>query len=371
MSPEKQIKPLIGITCRWDPEKQRHYLESGYSEAIAAAGGVPVLIPLIAGAAAELTAHLDGIILSGSGSDVDPELYRQKRRPEVTQVHPERDETDFQVLEQAFREKKPVLGICYGMQSLNVYLGGSLVQHIPASVSSSIEHNAPEAHHEILLEPDSQLVTWMGGATKVQVNSTHHQSIDKPGLGLRVAALAPDGIIEAVEGGFPDHFVIAVQWHPERLWHTDRLSARLFTELVDAAAQRRQQRSKYFDINSKAIDFSRAGRTEEAISLIEEVLSDPSIAEDAGAVLALAGHAGVMCHYREDYRRGIHILQRAIALADTVDRPNLLYLLGKFYVCLNEPEKAKENFVRCYEACVSQNNRDYLELLERQAQYWK
>jgi len=227
------------MTCRWDAEKQRHYLESAYSEAIAAAGGVPVLIPLVSGAAAELTARLDGIILSGSGSDVDPELYRQKRRTEVTQVHPARDETDFAVLEQAFREKKPVLGICYGMQSLNVYLGGSLVQHIPASVASSIAHDSPTAHHEVLLEPGSQLSTWLGGLTKVQVNSTHHQSIEKPGLGLRVAAVAADGVIEAVEGGFPDHFVIAVQWHPERIWHTERLSARLFSELVDAATSRR------------------------------------------------------------------------------------------------------------------------------------
>jgi len=231
------------MTCRWDAEQQRHYLESAYSEAIAAAGGVPVLIPLVSGAAAELTARLDGIILSGSGSDVDPELYRQKRRTEVTQVHPARDETDFAVLEQAFRDKKPVLGICYGMQSLNVYLGGSLVQHIPASVASSIAHDSPTAHHEVLLEPGSQLSTWLGGLTKVQVNSTHHQSIEKPGLGLRVAAVAADGVIEAVEGGFPDHFVIAVQWHPERIWRTERLSARLFKELVHAAAVRRNAKA--------------------------------------------------------------------------------------------------------------------------------
>jgi putative glutamine amidotransferase len=239
MAPEKEPKPLIGLTCRWDAEKHRHYLESEYSEAIVAAGGVPVLIPLISGVAAELTARLDGIVLSGSGSDVDPELFRQKRYPEVSQVHPERDETDLQVLEQAFRDKKPVLGICYGMQSLNVYLGGSLVQHIPTSVSSTIEHDSPTAHHAILLEPESKLSTWLGGATQVQVNSTHHQSIDKPGLGLRVVAVASDGVIEAVEGGSPDHFVVAVQWHPERIWHNDRLSARLFTELVDAAATRR------------------------------------------------------------------------------------------------------------------------------------
>src|SRR3990172_3577645 len=243
MAPEKERKPLIGMTCRWDPEKQRHYLESAYSEAIAAAGGVPVLIPLVSGIAAALTARLDGIVLSGSGSDVDPKLYRQKRRAEVTQVHPERDETDLQVLEQAFREKKPVLGICYGMQSLNVYLGGALVQHIPASVSSALEHNAPEAQHAVMIEPGSRMAAWSEGATQVQVNSSHHQGVDKPGLGLRVAAVAPDGVVEAMEGNFPDHFVVAVQWHPERIWRTERLSARLFKELVHAAAVRRNAKA--------------------------------------------------------------------------------------------------------------------------------
>ena len=233
-------KPLIGLTCRWDAEKKQFYLQSEYSEAVAAAGGVPVLIPLIPEVAAELAGRLDALILTGSTSDVEPELYRQKRRPEVSQIHPERDETDFRLLEHAFRERKPVLGICFGMQSLNVYLGGSLVQHIPASVSSSIEHNDPQTQHQVLVEPGSRIAAWMAtdnaASRKPQVNSTHHQAIDKPGMGLRIAAVAPDGIVEAVEGNFPDHFVIAVQWHPERIWRDEPLSARLFTELVKAAA---------------------------------------------------------------------------------------------------------------------------------------
>ncbi|MBI3934977.1 MAG: gamma-glutamyl-gamma-aminobutyrate hydrolase family protein [Acidobacteria bacterium] len=250
MASENADKPLIGLTCRWDVEKKHYYLPRDYSEAIVAVGGVPVLIPLISGIAAELVARLDGIVLTGSASDVDPELYRQKRRTEVTKVHPERDETDFQVLEQAFRQKKPVLGICYGMQSLNVYLGGSLVQHIPTSVSGAINHDDPAAHHPILLEPGSHFSGWLGGATQVPVNSTHHQAIDKPGLGLRVVAVAPDGIVEAVESSFPDHFVLAVQWHPERIWKDEPLSARLFKELVHAAAVRR---------NAKAYPSLRSG----------------------------------------------------------------------------------------------------------------
>jgi putative glutamine amidotransferase len=238
MAAENDRKPLIGMTCRWSAKKQRHYLESAYSEAVAAAGGVPVLIPLVSGVAAELTARLDGIVLSGSGSDVDPQRYDQQRHADVTKIHPDRDETDFQVLDQAFREKKPVLGICYGMQSLNVYLGGSLVQHIPASVSGALDHDGNDVRHEVMLEPGSRLSDWIGGARHVEVNSAHHQSVDRPGHGLRVAALSPDGVIEAVEGQFEDHSVIAVQWHPERIWHNERLSARLFTELVNAAAKR-------------------------------------------------------------------------------------------------------------------------------------
>ncbi|HWP85517.1 MAG TPA: gamma-glutamyl-gamma-aminobutyrate hydrolase family protein [Terriglobia bacterium] len=237
MAREGARKPLIGLTCRWDPEKRRHYLDSDYLGAITAAGGIPVLIPLVSGTAAALAARLDGIVLTGSASDVDPELYGQRWHPAVTQVHPERDETDFQVLEQAFRDKKPVLGICYGMQSMNVYLGGSLIQDIPSIVPGAMAHEGGNARHEILLKPGSLLAAWAGRARKIQVNSSHHQAVDKPGLGLRVAAQAPDGIIEALEGGFPNHWVLGVAWHPERICHSERLSARLFTELVEAAAQ--------------------------------------------------------------------------------------------------------------------------------------
>ena len=161
MTAQNTTKPLIGLTCRWDEEAKRHYLPAEYSEAVAAAGGVPVLIPLIPGTAAELTARLDAFVLTGSNSDVDPERYHERRRAEVTRIHPQRDATDFQVLEQAFVEKKPVLGICFGMQSLNVYLGGSLVQHIPASIPSAVEHDR-EASHEVAIEARSRIADWAG-----------------------------------------------------------------------------------------------------------------------------------------------------------------------------------------------------------------
>jgi putative glutamine amidotransferase len=156
----------------------------------------------------------------------------------VTQVHRERDETDFAVLEHAFQMRKPLLGICFGMQSLNVYQGGTLIQDIPSLVPGAAQHDGPEAHHDASVEPGSSLAIWSGGARKIRVNSSHHQAIDKTGRDLRVTARAPDGVIEALEGSFPDHFIIAVAWHPERIWKDEPLSARLFTELIAAATRR-------------------------------------------------------------------------------------------------------------------------------------
>ena len=157
-------------------------------------------------------------------------------------VHPERDETDRRVLEEAFRGKKPVLGICFGMQSLNVYLQGTLLQHIPDSIPKALEHKNRQIRHPIVLEPGCQVAGWAGGAKELFVNSTHHQAVGKIGKGLRVVAKAPDGVVEAVEGDFPGHFVIGVQWHPERIWKEEPLSARLFAELVQAASKWKQER---------------------------------------------------------------------------------------------------------------------------------
>lgn len=231
----KPPKPLIGLTCRWEEANGWYYLSSDYGRAVAAAGGIPVQIPLLPEIVEELAARLDGFVLCGSPSDVDPARYGQPRHAEVRVVHREREETDRRVLEHAFREKKPVLGICFGMQSLNVYRAGTLVQHIPAQIAGAWEHKDREARHPVALAAGSRLAGWAGGATEIRVNSTHHQSLDAVGGGLRVVARAPDGVIEAVEGDFPDHFVIGVQWHPERIWEQEPLSARVFRELVRAA----------------------------------------------------------------------------------------------------------------------------------------
>ena len=237
MSKEPNPKPVIGLTCRWDEENDWNYLPSEYAASVAAAGGVPVLIPLIPGTAAQVAARLDAILLCGSPSDVDPARYGQARHAEVKKVYTARDETDYRVLEVAFRAKKPILGICFGMQLLNVYLGGTLIQHIPESVPGALEHKDRKTEHPIAIEPGSRIAAWSGGAAETIVNSTHHQSVQKAGQGMRVTARAPDGVVEAVEGDFPGHFVIGVQWHPERIWGKEKLSARVFSELVQAALE--------------------------------------------------------------------------------------------------------------------------------------
>jgi len=227
----------VGLTCRWDEREKRFYLPPEYARAVADAGALPVLIPLLPDAAAEIAGRLDAVVLTGSPSDVDPARYGAERRPEVRQVHPERDATDFALLKSAFSRKLPVLGICFGMQSLNVHLGGTLVQHIPAQVPGALEHRNEGVRHSVALEAGSLLRGWAGTAEAI-VNSTHHQAVEKLGAGLRVAARADDGVIEAAEGqpdAFPGQFVVAVQWHPERLVQEDAFARRIFAEFVRAA----------------------------------------------------------------------------------------------------------------------------------------
>lgn len=240
------VRPVIGLTARWDEEKQRYTVANDYLRAVEAAGGVPALIPLIPAAVEELADSMDGMdgfILCGNPSDVDPARFGQPPHPLVRKIHAERDETDWRVLDHVFdhafdhAERKPVLGVCFGMQSLNVYRGGTLVQHIPAQVPGALEHENTE--HVVELDAGSRLAEWAGERQEIRVNSTHHQSVDAIGSGLRLAARSPDGVIEAVEGDSSDHFVVGVEWHPERIWETESLSARLFLELVRAAAKRR------------------------------------------------------------------------------------------------------------------------------------
>jgi putative glutamine amidotransferase len=194
---------------------------------------------------------LDGFVLPGSPADVDPARYDTAKHPETNEIDENRDRTDFAILDHAFETGKPVLAICFGCQSLNVYRKGTLIQDIPAERPESIAHGQTDLpsgaspsgvskvdlEHSVLFS-DGSLLARLNGATAGKINSSHHQAIDKAGHGLRVTARATDGIIEGVEWTGNSNWVVGVQWHPERM-PEDALSQKLFTEFVAAVRSAR------------------------------------------------------------------------------------------------------------------------------------
>jgi putative glutamine amidotransferase len=219
MSEAKTIVPRIAIPVPHSGD--RKYAERSlpqYEEAVRGAGGEPVRIELDqapAGVSAQIE-RCDGVLLPGSGADVDPQKYGADRHQKTAPADSKRDAVDELLLQDAYKMRKPVLGICYGLQSLNVFRSGTLVQHIESVIDHSPKRAVPNAH-TVKIEPDSKLAEIVGASKTVPVNSSHHQSADAVGDGLRVVARsAEDGIIEALEGTAPEHFVLAVQWHPER-----------------------------------------------------------------------------------------------------------------------------------------------------------
>ncbi|MBI1740217.1 MAG: gamma-glutamyl-gamma-aminobutyrate hydrolase family protein [Acidobacteriales bacterium] len=237
----------------------REYAERAlpqYEEAVRLAGGEPIRIELdqTPTQVMKQIERCDAVLLPGSRADVDPQKYDADRHQKTAPADPRRDTVDELLLQDAYNMRKPVLAICYGLQTLNVYRSGTLVQHIETAVNHSAGRAVPNAH-TVEIEPDSQLAKIVAGneesteyksAAKrrknsahgvsrgsetasdqapkgrktIPVNSSHHQSADAVGDGLRVVARSPqDGVIEALEGTLPGHFVLAVQWHPERSVH--------------------------------------------------------------------------------------------------------------------------------------------------------
>jgi putative glutamine amidotransferase len=212
-----------------------------YEHAVTMAGGEPVRIPLdqTPSEVMKLIERCDAVLLPGSSADVDPAKYDQERDPKTAEADKKRDMVDELLMQDAYNMHKPILGICYGLQTLNVYRSGSLLQDIISPVNHSPGRTVPVAH-QVDVEPDSKLAKIIGGhTTEIPVNSSHHQSADVIGDGLRVVAHSPiDGIVEAVEGTSPDHFVLAVQWHPERSVDQDEPSRAIFRALIQAAKAR-------------------------------------------------------------------------------------------------------------------------------------
>jgi putative glutamine amidotransferase len=247
-------RPKIGLTMRLEIETRRFYLGRDYSEAVEASGGVPVHLSLIPKAAyiAEALSQLDGILLPGSDTDIDPSYYDQDPHPRLGKVIPEKDETDILVLAEAEKLGLPVLAICYGMQSLNVSRGGNLIQDIESHVANCIRHEqgkpADRSSHGITIAQHGILASLAvkGSNDKAKVNSSHHQAIGTLGENLVATAWANDGVIECIEDNRQGRFVFGVQWHPELSWQTDVLSKAIFDHFVENCFRRRNADEKTF-----------------------------------------------------------------------------------------------------------------------------
>jgi putative glutamine amidotransferase len=235
-------RPLIGITTYVTPAKWSYWeLEAAlipveYVRAVERAGGRALLVPPSEDGVEETLEALDGLLFSG-GADLDPGLYDQEPHEETFGIHEERDRAELALLEAALERDMPVLAICRGSQVLNVARGGDLVQHLPEVVGDEKHKHTPGmfADHDVTVEDGTRLASLLGD--RAPVKSHHHQGIGRIGEGLRVAAHAEDGTVEAVED--PDRrFALGVLWHPEA-----GEDARLFEELVREAAQYRAARN--------------------------------------------------------------------------------------------------------------------------------
>lgn len=243
MSALPSFRPRIGIPYRTRKEELTPGSDKlkPYVESVRKAGGDPVEVSLALSPEelARLEKTLNGVVLSGSPADLNPTLFQAGKHECTAAPDAEREKTDFALLEHAFAAHKPVLAICYGIQSLNVFLGGTLIQDVPDELRTPVLHDwddeaDPETFHSVRIEPESRLAR-MAGSGEARVNSSHHQSILEPGRDLRIVARASDGVIEAVEWTGGADWVTGVQWHPERMFDSDALAQSLFRDLVAAA----------------------------------------------------------------------------------------------------------------------------------------
>jgi putative glutamine amidotransferase len=247
------MSAIIGITTGSggsSGDEPFSLLPHAYIQAILEAGGVPVMIPTLLSEAGwkSLYPHVDGILFSGGG-DIDVGLYDGRQHPAVNGVDPLRDALELSLLRAAAGHRKPFLGICRGCQVVNVGFGGTLYTHLPEQLPGALEHDRsedgrPSLMHEVQIELGTRFSEILAERV-VRVNSYHHQGIRELGVALRVAARAPDGLVEAVE--LPDHpFGVAVQWHPERLPDQPHASG-LFRRFVGAAAVYHERADKGWD----------------------------------------------------------------------------------------------------------------------------
>jgi putative glutamine amidotransferase len=242
------VKPYIGITSDLDTGQQKnslypgdptHILRAFYTEAVIAGGGIPLLLPVSAqpDLIEAYVEMIEGLLIPGSASDIDPSHYGELPLPRLGPGNPERADFELAITRKALEKGIAILGICGGMQVLNVAFEGSLYQDIPSQLPEAIKHQqaAPGwyATHGVMLENGS-LLSEIVGASSYRVNSFHHQAVKVVARGFQVTARADDGVIEGIEKP-GNGFVLGVQWHPERMYQRDSKAKRLFETFVQAA----------------------------------------------------------------------------------------------------------------------------------------
>lgn len=233
--------PVIGITLDSEPSggyaKLPWYaLRENYSDAVADAGGTPILLPHEAGRAEDYLSLIGGLIVTGGAFDVDPALFGAETRHETVRTKDRRTEFEIAVTRGAMERDMPVLGICGGEQLINVILGGTLIQHIPDEIADALAHEQPnprtEPGHTVAVTPNT-LLHRIAGAAELSVNSSHHQAVKDTGDGVVVNAVAPDGVIEGIEST-RHRFCLGVEWHPE--YGIDSADRKIFEALIAAAS---------------------------------------------------------------------------------------------------------------------------------------
>lgn len=233
-------KPVIGITPSHNTDNDDINLRPTYIRAVMAAGGIPIVLPLeIADSDLPLYVQMcQGFLFSG-GPDPHPFLFGEETQAHCGNVSAARDRMELKLLKTVMAVKKPVLGICRGIQIINVVLGGDIYQDLPSQVMSEfpIAHKQPFYYnipsHHVNVEAGTLLSVIAGGRDRIEVNSMHHQSVRRQAPGLTVSGTSPDGVIEALEK--PDYpFLLGVQWHPEYLWQSDETAGNIFSAFVKA-----------------------------------------------------------------------------------------------------------------------------------------
>ncbi len=258
------MRPRIAIPIPNSDAKYAEKVMPQYKRSVEESGGDAVEIPIAAapGEIAHLVKSCDAVLLPGSPADLDPQKYgAAKRDPQTKPMDVARDDADELLIQDAHNMRKPILAVCYGMQSLNVWRTGTLRQHLQTCVHHTRPEGAPPSMyvmHPVVVEAGTRLAHIVAptihqahGSPKINVNSSHHQAVALPGDGMLISAVCPeDGTIEAIEGTAADHFVVGVQWHPERSFDDDDYSKAIFRAFVEAARQWHEKASAHGDFET-------------------------------------------------------------------------------------------------------------------------